>query len=211
MRKRTILSTSALLGLAASLGSPAAAQEWEPGWRFVPRVGTHFIDTNNAIVLKGGTRRFASLEQEMVLGIGFDFDTPLWWLGFRVSADRTMGAEASFTRPCAEGCPSEVERVRVGAEVEAYALDARIQPAPRSWAARPFVHAGFGWLDVDVEEEDVVADRPLTRHFGWGIDLDIPHAPLRIETIRRFFEQEDSPRHDESQWILVFGARILVE
>lgn len=141
---------SLILGVVLSPAS-LIAQEF-PAWRLVPRVGSYWLDQHDAVAFSD---RSVGIRQGAVIGVTVDFDTPVSWLGFRLSGDRTLGADL-------------IDRPGVGstsATTRGLSIETRLQPVPRHWAARPY--AFLGGLPIRFEGfHRRYSSDPAIREFG---------------------------------------------
>ena len=215
------LMLTALL-LAGAVAPASAQQDFDaerPRWRVVPRLGS-FISTES-VVMEGsrpGSTRWASVDHGAVIGVAADFDSPLWWLGFRLSADRTIAADARFRRgPVCTALPCAArEIVNANATLTAFSMDIRLQPAPRRWPVRPFLLAGFDRLRLTFDGDLQRGERPDEEvrpaiHLGYGLDFDIFSAPLRIEGVHRAFYQEGDVSSPQLHYLIMGGVRIPID
>lgn len=196
-----------LLALAAVALGPSVAsgqQNEEPGWRLVPRVGSYWIDRHDGVLFRNGTR---AIEQGLVMGVTVDFDTPISWLGFRLSADRTIDARLSTGSD---------------ATTRGLSMEVRVQPVPKSWPVRPFAVFGSGLVLLDHGgEEGLESDSQgyAAYHYGGGFDVDLAGVPLRLEGFHRRYNMDrgllspvESPRQlsiHNAHAVFTVGVRIV--
>lgn len=173
-----------LLILGAVLSPASLVAQEDPGWRLVPRVGSYWLDRYDAVAF---SHRSVGIRQGAVIGVTVDFDTPVSWLGFRLSGDRTLGADL-IDRP---GVGS------TGATTRGLSIETRLQPVPRSWAARPYAVFGGGVLLQEFEDVDGLGSDSQTHGallYGFGLDVDLAGLPIRLEGFHRRYSSDPSIR-----------------
>lgn len=192
-----------LLAAAVVALGPAAAQAQQSegaGWRVVPRVGTYWLDKVDGVQFH---RRSGSIRQGALLGVSVDFDTPVSWLGFRLSADRTIEADARVVGGAA-----------VDATTRGFSMEVRLQPVPRTWAVRPFAVLGSGGVHLEFEDAEGIDTGSQTHsalHYGFGVDVDFAGVPLRLEGLHRRYDTHESRERAafaNAHAVLTAGIRI---
>lgn len=173
---------SLILGVVLSPAS-LIAQEF-PAWRLVPRVGSYWLDQHDAVAFSD---RSVGIRQGAVIGVTVDFDTPVSWLGFRLSGDRTLGADL-------------IDRPGVGstsATTRGLSIETRLQPVPRHWAARPYAFLGGGVLLQEFEDVSGLGSDSQTHGallYGLGLDVDFLGLPIRFEGFHRRYSSDPAIR-----------------
>lgn len=198
---RTPFTTTVLIASMLAPSLLIAQEDPGPGWRIVPYAGSYWLDSHDAVRFRND--HSAGLRLGKVIGLSLDFDTPLPLVGFRVGFERTVGADLGGSGGSADVAAKGIH------------IDARIQPAPRSWAVRPFATFGAERYKLDVEGAarfpfEVHDTNQIASRVGLGVDVDFLDVPLRIEGLFRRYrpEEQDDPQIENMNFAFMAGTRI---
>lgn len=188
-------ATAAVLGAVLLAAAPAAAQVPGVEIKLNPRIGLYVPVTDLGEFTGTGGTTTVKMDNSLAIGLGAELQLAALPFGIRANLDYATGSKVNTETGGVEEEGSETTLLAVVGDLV-------FRPLPRIIVLQPYLFAGGGLKQYDVETEGAASfasESDPTVHLGFGLDFGLGPLALNAELSDYISWFELSDTSDESE------------